>query len=260
MASPKRRRPSKITRKGIYKRSYKRAKTTLKKQIQSVVNRNIETKQSCFTNTDGVQIIHNNFQSVDNTLLSTSQGTADPGSDNFSNRVGDQVTIQGVTLKMMLELNERYTDVTCRILVVKSSRGDTPTRATLFRGLSQNKMLDTLNTERYSIVAQKYVKLRPSGIATVGPSYNVLLAASGSYLDTGGQAAISRATKMVSMYIPGKKFGRNGKVTYDSGGTTVKFFDYNVFVYAYANYSTAQDVFDIARVNDYIKIMKFKDA
>jgi hypothetical protein len=57
----------------------------------------------------------------------------------------------------MLEINERYSDVSYRLMLVKSTRGDTPTLATLYNGLSGNKMLDTKYKERYSILYQTLI-------------------------------------------------------------------------------------------------------
>ena len=127
----------------------------------------------------------------------------------------------GVSIKMMLELNERYSMGTFRIFVVRAARGDTPTKANLFTGLSANKMIDTINTERYSIVASKTVVIRQSatGMRTTGVVQDV---GSGYAV---GTATTSRASKIVKMWIPGKKFGRNGKIIYENGSSVPKFFD-----------------------------------
>ena len=58
--------------------------------------------------------------------LSTSQGTADKMAQ-VGERIGDQINLSGASIKMMLELNERYSDVTFRILVVRSAKNDTLT-------------------------------------------------------------------------------------------------------------------------------------
>jgi hypothetical protein len=71
-----------------------------------------------------------------------------------ANRIGDEITLKGVSLKFMLEINERFSDVTFCILIVKASHGDNPTTANLFNSLSLNKVVDTINKERYSIIAQ----------------------------------------------------------------------------------------------------------
>ena len=165
-------------------------------------------------------------------------------------------------MKFMLELNERYSDVTFRIMVVKSARGDTPTRANMFQGLSGNKMLDTFNRERFSILVDKWTKLKARGMTEAGPE---LATGEGNNRWDGAGLGIngpvsSRATKIVKIWIPGSKFVKSGVIQYDNGGTNAKFFDYHTMVYAYSNYSTLQDVYNVGRINDYIKIMYFKDA
>jgi len=39
-----------------------------------------------------------------------------------------------------------------------------------------------------------------------------------------------------------------------------KFFDYTLCLYAYTNVNTSQDVYYVARVNDYVKEMFYTDA
>lgn len=72
---------------------------------------------------------------------------------------------------------------------------------------------------------------------------------------------LSRATKIVKLWIPGNKFDRNGKIKYEKNASIqVKFFDYEVVLYAYSNFSIFQDLFNVGRVNDYIKMMYYKDG
>lgn len=237
--------------------SQKNQTKILKQIARREINRKCETKQSNYTSTDGVEILHNNFVVLDNTVLFTTPGPFDPTLNNADNRIGDEVTLRGVKIKGMLELNERYSDVTCRILVVKSAKGDTPTRATLFNGISGNKMLDTLNVERYTILANKFIRLKApnsgteGGFAAVGMGVNT---------QTDGQMRLSRATRMFKLWIPGKKFSKSGVIKYEQGSSQPKFFDYHVVCYAYSNWSTLQDIWQVARVNDYIKTMYYKDA
>lgn len=261
-------RKRKATKRPLKRKAYKRSKdkwTTLKAMVNSTVqrtvNRNLETKQSNFSSTDGVEIFHNNFITPDGSLLYTTQGTADPMSNDAGGRIGDEIMLRGISLKFMLELNERYSDVTFRILVVKCAKGDQPTRATLFTGLSGNKMLDTLNKERYTVIAQKWCKLKAPNAGTWGgehtaPSPEV----SGTKRQTEVDRAISRATKIVKLWIPGTKIVRSGKVQYENGSVQPKFFDYQVLVYAYSNYSTSQDLYYVGRLNDYVKQIFYKDG
>lgn len=226
----------------------------LKQIARRELYKNVETKQSNYTNTDGVEIFHNNQVRVEDALLKTSPGPYDPTTTSAENRIGDQVNCRGVSIKMMLEMNERFTDVTFRILVVKSAKGDLPDRATLFNGLSGNKMLDTINTERYTILASKYVHMKSSGQSQIGAATEPGI---GNY---SGTQLTSRATRIVKMWIPGNKFGRRGLIQYEQGSSQPKFFDYTVLVFAYSNYSTSQDLYYVGRVNDYVKVMYYKDA
>ena len=230
--------------------------------VKKEMNRVIESKNGLHSSTDGVEILHNNFVTLTSAILSTTQGTNDPENNSTGNRIGDQIILKGVNMKFMLELNERYSDVTFRILVVKCARGDTPTRALLFNNLSGNKMMDTINTERYSILAQKYVKLTARNHATRGADISLAPLNAGTYNvnQAANEELLSRATKIVSMNIKGTKFGRGGKIQYDTGGTMQKFFDYHVLCYAYSNYSTSQDIFNVGRVNEFYSRMTYKDA
>lgn len=224
--------------------------------VKKAISKNIETKRSVFTTTDGVSIAHNNFITLDSQLLLTTNGPYDPSTTQAQNRIGDEINLKGVALKGMVELLPDRSDVTIRILVVKAAKGDTPTRATLFNGLSGNKMLDTINTERYTVLRQKYVKLRAPNIGTYNSNFNV---ATGVYNATTSQS-FTRSTKIWKMWIPGKSLIRSGIVKYESDGAQTKFFDYHVLMYAYCTGATPQDINDVATSNDYIRQMFFKDA
>lgn len=239
------------------------------KNMRAVVNKvlksKIETKQSVRSVNDTVEIAHNNFVVLENnnTFFRTVNGTGDPMAGD-GNRIGDEITLKGISFNMMLELNERYSDVTCRLIIVKAAKGDTPTRASLFKGLSGNKMLDQFNTERYTIVAQKYMKLKASNTGTTGALASSVIPLVPNYgfnTATDAQTVQSRTTKLVKFYLPGRKFGRNGVIKYeDLSSTQTKFFDYHLVVYAYSNLSTNQDIVNVARVNDYFKVMYYTDA
>lgn len=243
-------------------------KAGIARVVNNMLTKKLETKQSTNIGEGRYQQIKNNqFISVDSAFLQTTQGTSDPMAGNTANRIGDEITLKGISLKFMLELNERFGDVTCRIMVVRTARGDTPSTANLFVGLSVNKMMDRINTERYTIVAQKYIKLK-AGNQTAGltaTEQGITAQPAGVFqAAASGVNAFQRPTKMVSMYLPGRKFGRNGVLRYENGGQNVKFFDYYVLCYAYANYSThlggVVDTYNVAAVADYVKTMYYTDA
>lgn len=136
-------------------------------------------------------------------------------------RIGDKISLSGVSFKTMLELNERYSDVTFRMMVVRSAKGDIPDGNTLWQGNLGNKMLDTFNTERYSVIFTKYVKMRApnmgiqsTGVQQIGSGF------------ASGTPHLSCATRIVKFYVPDKKFTRSGVLQYENVSTQTKFFDY----------------------------------
>lgn len=235
--------------------------TKIQKAVRTYLNKQIETKKSNTTSTDGLDIGHNSFQYLDSNILITTQGITDPTAGNTANRIGDEINLKGVAFKIMLENNHRYPDVTFRIMVIKSAKGDVPTTATLFNGLSGNKMMDTFNNERYTLLFSKYVKVKSPNLGSNSAVGGVPYAGSGLY--TGStDATTTPGTRIVKFYIPGKKFvGKSGIVRYENGTSQVKFHDYTVLVYAYSTIATSEALgWNVGKINEYIKIMYFKDA
>lgn len=240
--------------KRIVRRGGKKVAKIAKYAAKAAINDAMETKESVSSASDGTEIFHNSFITRSSNLLQTSQGVQDPTNNNASNRIGDKISLMGISIKMMLELNERYSMGTFRIFVVKTARGDTPTAGAFWNNMSGNRMLDTINTERFSILASKTVVIRQSSTAINPTGLQVV----GSGFASGG-TVISRATKLVTIYIPGRKFGRNGVVQYENASQNPKFFDYHLLVYAYSNYDSTNS-FYVGRVNDEVIRMFYKDG
>ena len=76
--------------------------------VNKILARKMETKTSTSSSTDGTEIFHNNFTTSDgsSTFLKTLQGTTDAMTGDGT-RVGDEINLKGISLKMMIELNER---------------------------------------------------------------------------------------------------------------------------------------------------------
>lgn len=248
------------------KKKYGKSATVSASKLQSVVRRqlvaytkkNLETKQAVSTATDGTEIAHNNFVTLDSSLLETVNGTQDANTGQPGQRIGDQITLKGVSLKMMIELNERYSDVTYRLMVIKKAKGDSLSKTTLFNGLSGNKMLDTINTERFTVLAQKYFKITAPNL---GANSGIFTGTTSGAFTADNNLALSRATKIIKLWIPYKKFSKNGVIQYENIGQQTKFFDYHVILFAYSNYSTSDALnYNVGRVNDYIKQVYFTDA
>lgn len=241
---------------------------SVRRYVQRAISGVVETKTGAFTSTDNQEIGHNQLLQFDDTVLDTTQGLQD-NEIGQGNRIGDQILLKGISFKFMLELNERFSDVTFKIYVVKSAKGDVPTISTMFKGGSNNKIMDKFNNERYTLVGYKVVKMTTSantaamnGTISNNEEINLSGTGIGVHASSGSNAlvnALSRRTKVVNLWIPGSKFARYGKIQYNGGGTECKFFDYTVLVLAYSNYTCATGVY-CGAVNEYIRTMYYKDA
>jgi len=246
-----------------YKTTVKKA-TAATKTIQAVVRRalaaNIETKQACLSTSDYQQIGHNSFIALEaGTLLGMTQGVQDNQISTTQVRIGDQINLKGISIRMMLELNERYSDVSYRILCVRFAKGDTPTASTLWHGLSGNKMLDTIDRERYTILFEKWGKIRAAPLS-MGVGAESDGTSTGIYKNGNTQNQASRATKIVKMWLPASKFAaKYGIIQYENNTGQVKTYDYSILIYAYANYNTSSALgYNVLAVNDYVKQIYFK--
>jgi len=90
--------------------------------------RTIETKSGVTTLPDGIELGHNNLVGFSATLLRTINGDRDM-ENAVGNRIGDKITLLSMQIKGMVELNERYSDVGIKVLIIKSAKGDVPTNA-----------------------------------------------------------------------------------------------------------------------------------
>jgi len=139
-----------------------------------------------------------------------------------------------------------------RLMLIKMAKGDSISRATLFQNKSDNKMLDMINTERYTVVWQKKFTVSPPN--STAQSVN----AAGETLDA--RIGIT-GNRIVSAFIPGRKFGRNGVIKYEnSSNAQVKFFDYRLVCMAYDWYGTPQDANTVGRINELYTCIYYKDA
>jgi len=243
-----------------YGRKATKSATVLQSAIRRAItannNKMLETKKSISSNSDGTELGHNGILVRSSSLLATTQGLTDPQTSAIQNRIGDRITLSGLSVKCMFELNERYSMATFRIFIVKSAKGDTPTSSTLWNGISANKMIDTFNKERFTILASKRFTIKQSstgmdadGIQTIG----------GGFAE--GIPTISRATKIVGLWVPANKLIRGKTLTYENASNQPKFYDYHLIYYAYSNYSTSPTLgFNVGRINDEVIQLYYKDA
>lgn len=245
----------KMSSKGT-KRPAKRLKTTsvarAARNAQTGVRRlwrMIETKESVRVSSDNVAVAHNNLQVIVDPFNLT-QGVTD-GMNTNSNRIGDRISVKGCLITGFLENAAQRPKVYFRVMLTRSAKGDVITRDTLFKGNSANKMIDQVDTDRYTILAQKVLNVEESN-----PAWATLT--STGTISSGLSAGIG--TRTFKMWIPGRKFGRGGVVQYENNSVQTKFFDYRVVVVCYDWYGTPQDVNTVGRINSCYAKLYFKDA
>jgi len=234
------------------------------KRISSL-SRTIETKENQWKTPVNVGYFHNSLSAINDTtaaplnIFKLLRGYDDAGNGptGGSNRIGDQVSIKGVMFKLFIENALNRPKVFYDIMLIKFAKGDNPTTTTLYKGNAGNKMIDMIDKERYTVVARKRFTVSASNPA---PSFASIPAGQPEELEVGGLYNAGMATKVVNIYVPGRKFGRGGNITYENNSDSqVKFFDYRWYIMVYDWYGTPVDNI-VGRINEgYCKIY-FKDA
>jgi hypothetical protein len=145
----------------------KTRKPTFKKDVQRVIDKNLENKlavykpESAFTSIAGtVQLYRNHVDTLHVNIIYTSQGIQNPDTSKVANRVGDVIHSKGISFQFALELDVTQIECHFKTFIVKSARGDFPTDgydSTLFVNVTSNNMMDCVNRKRFIIT-----KLKPS--------------------------------------------------------------------------------------------------
>lgn len=243
-------------------RVYKRRKLNPVDQVQnrkiSALYRMVETKESTQTTAANISLPHNNVYIVqsggaDLNIFKTYNNTDDPMA-GVGSRIGDRVTVRGVKLVMFLENALARPKVFYRIMLLRCPRGVAPTRANLFKGDAGNKMIDAVNTERFSIVWQTQFNIQCAN----GAPNAIVDPLTGVPVQT--QTSGGQGTRVVRAWIPGRKFGSGGNIQYENGGVDVKFYDYKLVMLAYDWYGTPQDLNNVGKINELYAKTFFKDA
>jgi len=221
----------------------------------------IETKETTIGNNGNVQLPHNNIHVVQmtnagglpfNPFITVNQA-GDP-MNGTGGRIGDKITVKGCMIKAFMENSLGRSKVYYRMMLLKGAKGETFDRSTIFKGDVNNKMIDQVDTERFTIVAQKTFTISAANWAATGvavPSGEPVVSG-----ERGGQG-----TRIVKLWIPGSKFGKYGNVSFENGSDRqVKFFDYRLVILAYDWYGTPQDANNVGVINSIYGKTYYKDA
>lgn len=204
---------------------------------------------------DRLLIYHNNIYVPGIEPFRLAQGAADSMNEGLqANRIGDRISIRGLMIKGQVECAQFRPKVYFRIMLIKAAKGDTITRATLFKNNCDNKMLDQVNTERFTILAQRVMNVKvDNGQAGIWNNVSV-----DGVVGDSTRGGIG--TKNFSMWIPGRKICSGGNMQFENNAFQPKFFDYKIVCVAYDHVATAQDVNQVLQVNVLYTKCYFKDA
>jgi hypothetical protein len=218
----------------------------------NALTRTIETKEGT-RRIVGLELPHNNLVVFDLNPFLSSNGTGEDMVANTMERIGDQITVKGLLIKFFIETSLQRSNVHFKFYLVKMAKGDTLNRANFFKGAASNKMIDQVNTERFSVLTSKMVR-----VTCPNPAPGSINPLTGLVPTTANAIG---GTRIVQMYIPGSKFGRGGNVQYENKSQSqVKFWDYRLCCVAYDWYGTPQDTNNVGFVNEGFMKLYFKDA
>lgn len=245
----------KTYKKKSFKKPYKKSSKSLVSLIKKITLKECETKESTQTTSTNLALAHNTLNVIYNPMY-VNIGTGDP-STGIGNRIGDEIIVKGLKLKFYLQNQAERPKVWYRLFVIRSSSGDTISRATFFKGIVGNKMIDQIDTERFKVIYQKTLTLNTSNPYTA-TSFSL---SGAPQTGNGGTVAGGVATKILSCWIPGKYLvGYGGKLKYKNGNTTDPIFhDYRIAIVAYDLYGTPQDVNNVGAISESYCKLYFKD-
>lgn len=257
---------TRFPRSSFRRRPFKKAKVVRKRKTERQdrlqnkrlkrLERQIETKEGSYR-CKNIDLPHNNVYVVQETVLGQplnpfyrNSGSTDPKFGPLQ-MVGDKMTVKGMLIKGFFENSLGRAKVYYRLMLIKCAKGDTINRVNLFKEDSDNKMLDLVDTERYTIIAQKVFNIETANGAPLTVGANGVPAS--------GTVA-GPATRVIKMWVPGRKFGPGGNITYENQSQAqIKFYDYRLVVVPYDWYGTPQDLNNVGKINELIVKNYFTD-
>lgn len=248
---------------------------SLARMVRKITLKSQETKKSVALNplvAKTTQLENGEITYLDNSPLYTTQGTADPNVARTGNRIGDEVIPVGLSIKFMVGLQYQQSQVRFKWLLIRHSPGDLPVDDSLFTfsDMAVNRQLCSVDTERFTIIAQRNFTINALNRAAGTSNYtSTQIYEQGGVVPTGtvyGNPEVNplgMASKIVSVWVPGYKFGK--VLRYQNASGSPKNFSYTSIIIPYSNmYGGVQSLLQggskVARMDDYISQFYYKDA
>lgn len=132
------------------------------KKVKQVIYRTAETKESILTNEPGTQLYHNITNRIAGNLLIAYQGVGDVQSATLTgnqSRIGDEV--QPISLEMFFQFRQPADrpNVTFKVFVLKFKGSSTLPTFVPFKQITNNVVLDPVDTEKCSVMMERTYKL-----------------------------------------------------------------------------------------------------
>lgn len=181
------------------RKTYKKRATyskSLVKAVKAITLKQAETKHKTIS-FENQALNHNSIDDFreQNPLRALAQGTDE------HERIGDEIIGKYINYKIWLSNKEDRPNVLYRIVVYRCPKDESETNhINIYEGITGNKMTDYINTEKYTPIFQKYVKITNDTSVENG-------------------ASLHEASKLVSFSINLK----NQKIKYENGTNFPKY-------------------------------------
>lgn len=168
-----------------------------------------ETKQALLAplgTTGQTAVSHNTVTIISEDLLALRQNTvgADIEQANMG-MTGSKVYMKGLAIRMMLQNYTSQPSVIYRVMIIQLPRGEDVSQSTLFEGAHTNKSIDFVDTQRYKVIYNKYLKItNPNQGVYQGESTGI----GGEYIESAGgsdERMIQPGQRVVKIWLPVKK-------------------------------------------------------
>lgn len=178
------------------------------RKVRSALQSIAETKNYLFNTNDGTQYTHMGLGTLKGPLFGTTQSVsnAEAAANGITvgYRIGDRIEPKACTVRLYIQNNERFGEVQYKLWFVRG-RGTQattqPNAGTFFRGMSDNKMLDEVNSEYFTVLASKSFTIKAAQ-----PGVNTNNASQVNYSGTGsGTYCNGLADHDAIAFIPGSK-------------------------------------------------------
>lgn len=207
-------RPRKILRKRVYKRA------GLAKLISKVMLSKCETKD-CHRILENEQLYHN-VPIVQTGFLTTNQGIGDSdiGTTSIACRLGNEIVLRGLSMKIWLANKLDRPNVMYRIIVYRYKIDGSYTNPPYCAQGTSNFMIRDVNTDNFKIIKTKRINLQVGGNANTSSA---------------GAWAPKEAHKFVKFYVPFK----NRKYRYKADDSGIgAYWDIGLSIVCYDSYGT----------------------